>query len=349
MVLDEADRMVEAGFVQQVEKVKRAIRPGHQTLMFSATMPEDLSRIKMLKDGYVMKDCVGKAQRDQTNSQVTQCAVVAPVEEHLSVLHSVIGTAVDTYRRTQEGQSSVSHLAYGGRVDDMKPAFSSATRQALAEWEIVDTSGFRIMIFAPCNHYVDYIANFLSGTTKFEICAIHGNLSQGKRTRAYDTFLARGNTILCTSDASARGLDFPDVTVVIQVGFNARAEYIHRIGRTGRAGKQGMGVVILDDKVESSVLTPKCPENIMEQIPRTNVTKYDPVAMPHVSFQWGGEDKKSSKQVLRAWIGAYAGRWRSLRWNPHEVADMCYRFAKALGVGDEPGIMNKIREKLHIK
>ena len=79
LVLDEADRMVEAGFVQQVEKVKRAIRPGHQTLMFSATMPEDLSRIKMLKDGYVMKDCVGKAQRDQTNSQVTQCAVVAPV------------------------------------------------------------------------------------------------------------------------------------------------------------------------------------------------------------------------------------------------------------------------------
>lgn len=75
-VLDEADRMVERGFLQQVSKVKNHIRPGHQTLMFSATIPEDLGNVRMLRDGHAVVDVVGKAMGAQTNAQVEQKALL---------------------------------------------------------------------------------------------------------------------------------------------------------------------------------------------------------------------------------------------------------------------------------
>lgn len=80
--------------------------------------------------------------------------------------------------------------------------------------------------------------------------------------------------MLVTSDASARGLDFPDVTMVLQLGFSSRAEYIHRVGRTGRAGKGGLGVTVLDAAVEGRVLDPAAPESLAEVIPRSNVEEW---------------------------------------------------------------------------
>jgi len=346
LVLDEADRMVERGFLQQVMKVKRLIAPGHQTLMFSATMPEEIRNTPMLRPGYVMADVVGKAAGAQTNAQVVQRAIVAPVEHHMGVLLEVVDETVSAHR-AKGGQSSQSKLDFGCAVGDLP--LHPSTRQALAEWEIVDSSGFRIMIFAPCNNYVDYVSEYLNyARPDYTTVAIHGNLSQGKRTRAYDTFLERADTILVTSDASARGLDFPDVTAVVQMGFNAKAEYIHRLGRTGRAGKGGLGVVILDHEVEAKVLSPSSPESIAASVPRENVAYWQGQPTGWLPVE-SSKDASNAKQVLRAWIGAYAGRWKSLKWDPYRVAAMCERFALALGLGPDPGRMSKIKEKLHIK
>lgn len=149
-----------------------------------------------------------------------------------------------------------------------------------------------------------------------------------------------------TSDASARGLDFPDVSAVVQLGFNARAEYIHRVGRTGRAGKGGLGVVILDNEVEASVLSPSSPDSIAAQVPRDRVEAWRP--RPGAAPVPRAVSPSEGKHVLRAWVGAYAGRWKALRWDPYKVASMCERFARGLGLGDDPSRAAKIREKLHI-
>jgi len=353
LTLDEADRMVERGFLQQVQRIKDAVRPGHQTLMFSATIPEGMSENRMLRPGFELVDVVGKKLGDQTNTQVVQRAVLAPVEHHMDALTDVVERCVLEFRaRNAEAAKRASELAFGCTADELSKRcnFSRATMLALAKWEVVETTGFRIMIFAPCNAYVDYIARALAETTVYEVLSIHGNLSQGKRTRSYDSFLARGNTILVTSDASARGLDFPDVTMVVQLGFNARAEYTHRVGRTGRAGKGGLGVVLLDDKVEASVLQPHSPDSLSDFIPLKsgNVEKWDrskslgrPFRVPASS-----KDTKEAKQVLRSWIGAYAGRWKTLKWQPQAVADMCLRMGVALGLGGDAEALAKIQEKL---
>ena len=80
------------------------------------------------------------------------------------------------------------------------------------------------------------------------VLEIHSRRSQSQRNKVSDQFRDGTNMVLFTSDVSARGMDYPDVSAVIQVGQPAdKAQYIHRLGRTARAGKQGCGVLVLCD------------------------------------------------------------------------------------------------------
>ena len=101
----------------------------------------------------------------------------------------MIESVVADHRAKQASKSGAgSALEFGCGVGDIP--LSAAMRAALDAWEIVDASGFRVMIFAPCNHYVDYIAAVLSAALPYEVLAIHGNLTQGKRTRVRAAALA---------------------------------------------------------------------------------------------------------------------------------------------------------------
>ncbi|KAI8896414.1 P-loop containing nucleoside triphosphate hydrolase protein [Globomyces pollinis-pini] len=105
---------------------------------------------------------------------------------------------------------------------------------------------YKIIVFFPTTKLVNFATEVFTRLPKVDVMQIHSKLTQQARTKVSDRFRAARSAILFTTDVSARGVDYPNVTLVLQVGLPpSRDQYIHRIGRTGRAGKEGKSILIL--------------------------------------------------------------------------------------------------------
>ncbi|KAD4982740.1 hypothetical protein E3N88_19411 [Mikania micrantha] len=110
---------------------------------------------------------------------------------------------------------------------------------------VADDVDYKVLVFCTTAMVTKLVADLL-GELKLNVREIHSRKPQSYRTRVSDEFRKSKGLILVTSDVSARGVDYPDVTLVIQVGLPAdKAQYIHRLGRTGRKGKEGQGILLL--------------------------------------------------------------------------------------------------------
>merc|ERR1712003_577957 len=89
--------------------------------------------------------------------------------------------------------------------------------------------------------FMSELFNSIKNHTGYDVLEIHSRKSQKQRERASNEFRKRKKAIMFSSDATARGMDYPDVSFVLQVGLTDRSQYIHRLGRTARAGKSGKG------------------------------------------------------------------------------------------------------------
>jgi ATP-dependent RNA helicase MSS116 len=209
VVLDETDRLLE-GFAKDTRRILSFLpRPEkRQTLLFSATVPTRLKRIldEILPADYVEVDCVGNNDSSkQTNKRVTQSYTLLP--------------AMDSY---------VSYLV-------------SITKQAMEE-----EKDYKIVVFFPAARLVRFFTRFFNVGLGIPVLEMHSRMSQSARTRINSSFRNAKRGVLFTSDVSARGVDFPDVTLVVQYGAPSNKElYIHRLGRTGRAGREGKGLLVL--------------------------------------------------------------------------------------------------------
>ena len=198
LVLDEADRMLDMGFVCDVRRILAALPTARQSLMFSATMPDDVAR---LTDDFL---------RDPVRVGVTPQAT--PVERV---------------------QQSVFHVSTAGK------------RHLLAE--ILDDPALsRVLVFARTKHGANRLAIQLEqGGVVAE--AIHGNKSQSSRLRALERFRRGEARVLVATDIAARGLDVDDISHVINYELPDTPEsYVHRIGRTARAGADGIAYSFCD-------------------------------------------------------------------------------------------------------
>lgn len=223
-VLDEADRLLDAGFWPAIEDIQSLCpdrrEKDRQTLMFSATIPREVIHLvrQTLKKGYQFVKCI------QDNEAPT-------IERVPQKMVEVVG------------------------LENLLP-----TLYELAQREIKarqDGLPFKAMAFFPSTAEVSLAANTfrqLSGIDgrhtleSMKIFEIHAKLPQERRTRAAEAFKKAESALLFTSDVTARGMDFPNVTHVIQVGQpDTRETYIHRVGRTGRAGKEGEAWIILTE------------------------------------------------------------------------------------------------------
>ncbi len=194
VVLDEADQMLDIGFMPAIRRILRLLPKNRQTLLFSATMPKE---IKALSNDHL------------DNPVEVSVAPIAATAERI--------------------EQSVMHMQAGDKV--------SAVARLVRSHQ-----GKRVIVFTRTKRGADKVARKLT-TEGLRAGAIHGNKSQGQRQRALAAFRDGSNPVLIATDIAARGIDVPGVELIVNYDLpNVPESYVHRIGRTARAGASGLAV-----------------------------------------------------------------------------------------------------------
>jgi ATP-dependent RNA helicase MSS116 len=346
-VIDEADKMTDPGFIGQTKYIHaKAKNIKMQTLMFSATMDKQtLIATGLLKQDATFIDA-SAGSKPQVNTKVKQVSIVAPIAQHLDALVQVV--------KMKMAERTATVAQAGGAYNVANYRLTEQTRKALREWEMPSMKGYRIMIFLSSNAYIDYVANvFTAIMPNVTTFVLHGNLQQNKRTKMSDSFRTTDNCVLFTSDASARGVDYPDVSCVIQMGFDSRSEYLQRVGRTGRAGKAGTTYMITCPEENSGV------ESVCDVLSEVHVGECSPpkcggakidakrYQFTNVEYPKDGKNASAAKKAFGGWLGSLASKWKRMKMSPQAVVDMAQAQAKAFGL--EPYPKEKLCDKLHLK
>ncbi len=194
LVLDEADQMLDLGFIHALRKIAALLPEQRQTMLFSATMPKQMNEIA---NAYLKSPVrIEVTPPGKPAAKVTQSVHFIAKAEKLTLLKELLG----------------SH------------------------------DGERTLVFGRTKHGMEKLMRVLE-KSGFKAAAIHGNKSQGQRERALSAFKDGNVTVLVATDVAARGLDIPDVKYVYNYELpNVPDAYVHRIGRTARAGKDGQAV-----------------------------------------------------------------------------------------------------------
>jgi len=197
-VLDEADRMLDMGFVRDVRKLARLLPTPHQSMLFSATMPDEIARLA----GDILRNPV----------RVAIAANSIPVD----------------------------------RIDQRVYHTDNGAKRKLLGDLLSETSMSRVIVFTRTKRGADRVARQLTAIG-VPADSMHGDKSQASRTKALDTFREGRSRILVATDIASRGIDIDEISHVVNYDLPRDPEsYVHRIGRTARAGGSGVAISFCD-------------------------------------------------------------------------------------------------------
>jgi ATP-dependent RNA helicase RhlE len=198
LVVDEADRMLDMGFIRDVRKLVAGMPHSRQSMLFSATMPGDIARLaaEMMHDPVKVE----VAPQGRTADRITQTLYYVPMAQKRQLLTQLLE----------------------------------------------DAAMNRVIVFTRTKHGANRVAQHL-GKNNVDAEAIHGNKSQNARQRALDLFRKGKVRVLVATDIAARGIDIDDISHVVNFELpNEPESYVHRIGRTARAGGEGAAISFCD-------------------------------------------------------------------------------------------------------
>jgi len=198
LVLDEADRMFDMGFIKDVRRIVAMLPKDRQSMLFSATMPREVVEL--------------------------------------------IGEVLYQYERVEVSPPTLT----ADRVEQCVIAIEQRNKRALLTHLLADPAMSRVIVFTRTKHVANRVAEHLEKAGVVSD-AIHGNKSQNARQRALDGFKAGKVRVLVATDIAARGVDVDNVSHVINFELpNEPESYVHRIGRTARAGTEGIAISFCD-------------------------------------------------------------------------------------------------------
>ena len=205
LVIDEADRMFDMGFIRDVRKIVSYLPRERQSLLFSATMPNEVAHL------------VAEVLRDPARIDVSPKTVTA---------------------------DKIEQRVYFVPAQEKRPLLNTL---------LADQAMKRVIVFTKTKHGANKVAEHLE-RAGHRAAAIHGNKSQNARQRALEEFRQGRSRVLVATDIAARGIDIDDVTHVVNFELPDVAEsYVHRIGRTARAGSAGIAIAFCDPSERPSL------------------------------------------------------------------------------------------------
>ncbi|KAG0143812.1 hypothetical protein CROQUDRAFT_660791 [Cronartium quercuum f. sp. fusiforme G11] len=288
-ILDEADRLLDMGFKPDIDQILRSLPERssvpRQSMLFSATIPPEVLKVKnaVLLPQHAHISTL-KAEDINAHLHVPQTFVIAHLHDHLAALLEIINQDI-----ADHGPSS-------------KPMVFFPTARA---------TGLGAEVLKCC----------LKG--KMPVFELHSRINQNIRTKTAKQFKDCQKGVLVTSDVSGRGVDYPNVTTVVQVGLPMTAEdYVHRLGRTARGGATGKGIIILAP-FEEGFLN----QGQMRTMP---LKPHPSLALDHAETHAALDqiDQKEKDQAYQAWLGYYKGRMKLCGFSPERLVQVANDYVR---------------------